>query len=135
MIKNRQESIKNLFADLDLDFIPNPLTRDITIKKDSEAIKRSIRNLVLTELYERPFQPELNGGIRSILFERFGSVELATLQTRLEDVIANFEPRVIEVGVEIEEFEERHAIVINIRFRTSNISELQEINIQLQRLR
>lgn len=133
--KNRQEPIANLFTDLDLDFTPNPLTRDISLKKDSEAVKRSIRNLVLTELYERPFQPEMNGGVRNLLFENLGSVQIVTMQNRLQELITNFEPRVTQIGVEIRQLQDIHSLVINIRFKVSSIAEIQEIDINLQRVR
>lgn len=135
IVKNRQEGIANIFADLDLDFIPNPLTRDISLKKDSEAVKRSIRNLVLTEFYERVFQPELNGGVRNLLFENLGSVQVVVMQNRLQELITNFEPRVTQIGVEIVQTPDVHSLLINIRFKISNIAEIQEININLQRVR
>jgi phage baseplate assembly protein W len=133
--KNRQEPVANLFTDLDLNFTANPLTRDISVKKDSEAVKRSIRNLVLSELYERPFQPELNGGIRNLLFENLGSVQIVTLQNRLRELITNFEPRVTQIGVEIKQLADVNSLVINIRFKVSSIAEIQELDIQLQRVR
>ena len=56
------------WADLDLDFTAHPVTKDIVLKKDVEAVKRSVRNLILTNKYDRPFQPNIDGGVTRHLF-------------------------------------------------------------------
>ena len=61
------ETIK--YSDLDLDFLPNPITKDVPLKYDVEAVKRSIRSLVFTNKYERLFQPDIDAGIHKLLFE------------------------------------------------------------------
>ena len=81
------------YVDLDLDFLPNPSTADINMKRGDEAIKRSIRNLIFTNYYERPFQPDLGGNIRRLLFEQVDSLTAAQLEREISDVIGNFEPR------------------------------------------
>ena len=52
------------YRDLDLDFVPHPVTKDISIKTNDEAVKRSVRNLVLTNAYEKPFHPEISSDVR-----------------------------------------------------------------------
>lgn len=113
----------------------NPLTKDVSLKYDAEAIKRSLRNLVFTRKYERLFQPQINAGIHDLLFENFGSIQLVTLRSRIEQTIVNFEPRVTEVSVELLENQEEHHLTMNIYFRVRNVPGMQELSIDLQRVR
>lgn len=128
-----EDTIK--YSDLDLDFLPNPITKDVPLKYDVEAVKRSIRNLVFTNKYERLFQPEIDAGIHKLLFENFGTIQVVTLRNRLEQAIVNFEPRVTEVNVKTRTDEENHLLVIDIIFRVRNIPQLETLRIELQRIR
>lgn len=123
------------YSDLDLDFLPNPITRDVPLKYDVEAVKRSIKNLVFTNKYERPFKPEIDSGINRLLFENFNTIRVVTIQSRIEDVIRNYEPRVTEVSVKMTDSVDRHTIIIDIIFRVRNIPQLESLRIELQRVR
>jgi len=123
------------FSDLDLDFTINPLTKDVSLKYDAEAVKRSLRNLIFTQRYERLFQPDINSGINNILFENFGSIQVVTLRNRIEQTIVNFEPRVTEVTVNVYENQELHYLTVEIQFRVRNVPGLQELSLDLQRVR
>lgn len=126
---------QSTYSDLDLDFTMNPLTKDVSLKYDAEAVKRSLRNLIFTQRYERLFQPDINSGINNLLFENFGSIQVVTLRTRIEQTIINFEPRVTEVNVNVYENQELHYLTIEIQFRVRNTPGLQELSIDLQRVR
>ena len=123
------------FSDLDLDFTINPLTKDVSLKYDAEAVKRSLRNLIFTQRYERLFQPDINSGINNILFENFGSIQVVTLRNRIEQTIVNFEPRVTEVIVNVYENQELHYLTVEIQFGVRNVPGLQELSLDLQRVR
>lgn len=123
------------YSDLDLDFTPNPITKDVPIKYDVESVKRAIRSLVFTNKYERLFQPEIDAGISRLLFENFGTVQLVTLRNRLEQAIVNYEPRVTEVNVKVRTDEENHLLEIDIIFRVRNIPQIETLRIELQRIR
>jgi hypothetical protein len=123
------------FSDLDLDFTINPLTKDVSLKYDAEAVKRSLRNLIFTQRYERLFQPDINSGINNILFENFGSIQVVSLRNRIEQTIVNFEPRVTEVIVNVYENQELHYLTVEIQFRVRNVPGLQELSLDLQRVR
>lgn len=127
------ETIK--YSDLDLDFLPNPITKDVPLKYDVEAVKRSIRSLVFTNKYERLFQPDIDAGIHKLLFENFGTIQIVTLRNRLEQAIVNYEPRVTEVNVKTRTDEENHLLVIDVIFRVRNIPQLETLRIELQRIR
>jgi phage baseplate assembly protein W len=126
---------ESTYSDLDLDFTINPLTKDVSLKYDAEAVKRSLRNLIFTQRYERLFQPDINSGINNLLFENFGSIQVVTLRSRIEQTIVNFEPRVTEVNVNVYENQELHHLTIEIQFRVRNTPGLQELSIDLQRVR
>ena len=66
--QGKNVAAKEVYADLDMNFKAHPITGDLTIKKDSDAIKQSIKNIMLTNYYERPFKPSLGGGFRDLLF-------------------------------------------------------------------
>ena len=82
------------YTDLDLFFAKKATSKDISKVTDIQAVKRSVRNLVLTNHYEKPFHPEIGSGVRGILFEPMTPLTAYVLTRKIEDVIKNFEPRV-----------------------------------------
>lgn len=123
------------YSDLDLDFIRNPLTNDISLKYDEESIKRSLRNLLFTGRNERLFRPDMDAGIRRLLFENFGSIQIVTLANRIEELLANNEPRLDEVSVEVIEQEDQNNLRIRIYFRARNLPEVNTLELNLERVR
>ena len=93
-VTNKSNKSVRTFKDLNLDFARNTVTNDVVKIEDVEAIKRSVRNLVNTNFYERPFHPELGCGARQLLFEPFTPVTSIFLRRKIEEVITNYEPRV-----------------------------------------
>ena len=92
-ITNEKRSVK-LFKDLNLNFNKNIITSDIAKLTDVEAIKRSVRNLVQLNHYEKPFHPEIGSNVRATLFENMTPITAAVLTRQIEDVIRDYEPRV-----------------------------------------
>jgi phage baseplate assembly protein W len=82
------------FRDLDLNFEIHPIRKDINVHKNEYAIINSVKNLILTNHYERPFQPELGSNLRKLLFENIDTVVAAQIEREIEETIRNFEPRV-----------------------------------------
>ena len=89
------------YKDLDLDFLVNPGTNDIAKKVGPEAIKRSIRNLVFTSFYDRPFRSYIGGNTRKMLFEPVTPITAQFLKSAIAETIGNFEPRVSNVDIQI----------------------------------
>jgi hypothetical protein len=87
--------IARKFSDLDLNFTKHPVTKDVSKKVNENAIATSIRNLLLTNFYERPFNPELGSNLRKFLFEPIDNVTTSLIQDSIFETIKNFEPRVI----------------------------------------
>lgn len=82
------------YSDLDLDFIAHPTTKDVVRKKGFDAVKRSVRNLILTNFYDRPFRPGIGSNAQKILFDNINPFTATFLRDAIEEVITNFEPRV-----------------------------------------
>jgi phage baseplate assembly protein W len=88
------------YSDLDLDFIAHPVTGDIVKKKGAEAIKRSLRNLILTNFYDRPFRHSIGSNAQRLLFENANHITANLLVDAIREVINRFEPRIILLGVD-----------------------------------
>jgi phage baseplate assembly protein W len=88
------KSRENDYSDLDLDFIPQETTGDVVIRKGDDAIQRAVRNLILTNFYERPFQSYLGSGVTGLLFENMTPMTENNLKLAIREVIDNYEPRV-----------------------------------------
>lgn len=82
------------FRDLDLNFEVHPVRKDINIFKNEYAIINAVKNLVSTNFYERPFQPEIGSNVRRLLFENVDRIVAAQLERAIEETIINYEPRV-----------------------------------------
>ena len=82
------------FKDLDLNFTAHPIRKDVTKHVNEYAIINSVKNLILTNHYERPFQPELGSNIRRLLFENVDVIIAARIEREIVETIENFEPRV-----------------------------------------
>ena len=128
-----------LYKDLNLFFSPNPVTKDISKVTDVQAIKRSVRNLVLLNPGEKPFHPEIGTGVRASLFENFGPIELSALRTRIEYSINKYEPRVTLQQVDFgdPDFQRLDNNTLNCRisFTINNAPNiLEEVEVFLQRI-
>ena len=123
------------FVDLDLDFTRNPITNDVSLKFNDEAVKRSIRNIVLTNSGEKPYVPEFGGNIKASLFENFTPVNVVTLKGQLETSIRNFEPRANLLKIEVTPDIDSNRLVVSVVFETVNSPEPVTIDIPLERIR
>jgi phage baseplate assembly protein W len=125
-----------VYKDLDLFFGRKSATKDISKVNGIQAIKRSVRNLILTNIYEKPFHPEIGSGIRGLLFEPLSPITAFVLSQKVEDVIENFEPRARLVGVRANPDLDRNSYEITIEFYVQNApTELVDTTVLLERLR
>jgi phage baseplate assembly protein W len=125
-----------IYKDLDLFFGKKSATKDISKVNGVQAIKRSVRNLILTNIYEKPFHPEIGSGIRGLLFEPLSPITAFVLSQKVEDVIENFEPRARLVGVRANPDLDRNSYEITIEFYIQNApTELVDTTVLLERLR
>jgi phage baseplate assembly protein W len=124
------------YSDLDLFFGKKSVGSDVNIVTDIQAVKRSLRNLVNLNTFEKPFHPEIAGGIREMLFEPMTPITAVVLTKKIEDVIENFEPRVRLVSVRALPDFDRNIYNVAIEFYVVNApTELVDLSIMLERLR
>ena len=135
--QTQSKSTKNSrsFRDLDLDFTRNADTNDVNVVEDVIAVKRSLRNLIQTNFYERPFQPELGCGIRELLFENFTPMTKVFLERKIEEVIVNYEPRVNLQNVAVDDDQDKNRLVVDIYFYVVGVPGPQVVQTFLQRVR
>ena len=118
---------QNIYSDLDFRFIVNPNTGDLALKKDAEAIKQSIMNILLTGRGERPFNPEFGGNLRAYLFENFDAITQAAMENVIINSLRNYEPRVRVDNVVIDDLSYRNALNISIDFTILSPEERQDV--------
>ena len=124
------------YSDLDLFFSAKGVSKDISKVTDIQAVKRSVRNLVLLNHYEKPFHPEIGSGVRDMLFEPMTPITANILARKIEDVIENFEPRAKLVGVRALPNLDRNEYEVTVEFYVVNApTELVDLTIFLERLR
>ena len=124
------------YTDLDLFFAKKATSKDISKVTDIQAVKRSVRNLVLTNHYEKPFHPEIGSGVRGILFEPMTPLTAIILTRKIEDVIENFEPRAKLISITAYPNLDRNEYECTIEFYVVNApTELVDLTVFLERLR
>ena len=135
-LNNESDRSVRQYADLDLLYGKKSTDRDVSEVTDIQAVKRSIRNLILLNTYEKPFHPEIASGVRDMLFELMSPVTGAILSRQVESVIENFEPRARLTRVSAIPNYDNNSYSISIEFYVVNTpTELVELTIFLERLR
>jgi phage baseplate assembly protein W len=124
-----------IFSDIDLNFTAHPVTKDITRRNDDNAIKQSVRNLLLTRNFERPFHSEIGSPIRALLFEPVGPMFVVMMQRAIIDVINNFEPRVEILDVSVNDSIDANAVYITLEFKLVNTERPISLDLVLERTR
>ena len=135
-LQNTSSRNTRQYIDLDLFFQRKIPSNDVNTVTDVQSVKRSIRNLVLLNPYEKPFHPEISSGIRGMLFELMSPFVAAQLTKKVEDVINNFEPRARLVSVRSIPDYDRNAYEVSVEFYVVNApTELVDLTVMLERLR
>ena len=133
---NESSRSAKVYKDLNLNFTKHPVKRTLTPLTDVAAVKRSVRNLVMYNHYEKPFHPEIGSGIRDLLFENMTPFTANILSRKIEDVINNFEPRALLAGVEVIPRMDTNEYQVTVEFYINNApSELQDLSFTLERIR
>lgn len=123
------------YSDIDLDFIANPITGDISKKTGPDAIARSIRNLVMTNYYDRPFRSQIGSNAIKMLFENIGPLTAINLQDAIRDVIDVFEKRAKIIGVKVTTDPDNNGYRAKIAFYVENRPEPYQTTLYLERIR
>ena len=134
-LNNNSNRATRIYKDLDLDFGRNAVTNDVNKLTDVEAVKRSVRNLINTNHFERPFHPEIGGDVRALLFENMTPLTALNLQRKIEEVLSNFEPRAKITQILADPDIDRNGYRLEIRFYVISIQNPITVETFLERLR
>jgi len=123
------------FSDIDLNFTPHPVTRDLVRRVDEAAVKHSLKNLILTRNFERPFHSEIGSPVRELLFDLITPMTALMIRRAIIDLISNFEPRVVLLDVEAIASPDNNSVYINITFKIVNTERPLTLDFALERTR
>ena len=131
----QRQKLGRLYSDFDLAFSKNAITGDINKKLDVNAVKQSIKNLILTDIMERPFQPDLGSRLGGLLFENADIFTTDAIRVTIENLLENYERRAKINSVDVEPDIDRNTYEVTINFFVIGINEPQELEVKLERLR
>ena len=134
-LTNKTKKSVKIYKDLNLDFQQNTATKDIQKIEDVESVKRSVRNLVSLNYYEKPFHPEIGSNIRGLLFEQLTPQISHYIGKQLELLIRNYEPRCRLVNVENMPDLDKNGYSVSVSFYVVNVSNPVTVETFLERLR
>ena len=130
------QRVSRTFKDISLSFVPHPITRDVIPLKNENAISRAVKNLVLTQLQERPFNPNLGSRLGESLFELMDTTSASAISEEITETIDNFEPRVSLRSVEVIPYYDYNAYDVTIVYDIVGIeAQPQSLNFLLESFR
>jgi phage baseplate assembly protein W len=124
------------YTDIDFGFRANPITGDIALKRDDEAVKQSVLNILLTNRGERPFDPDFGANIRNQLFENFDPIVKQLIEDDVRTALRNYEPRVRVLNVRVGAKPDQNSIDISVEFEIQSPEQtVTTVNFSVERLR
>jgi phage baseplate assembly protein W len=132
---NPRISSERVFKDLDLNFISHPVKKDVSKHINEYAIINSVKNLVSTNFYEKPFSPEIGSSVRNLLFENVDPLVAARLERAIAETITNYEPRVSVTNIRAQASPDENLYVITLSFIIINLPNPITIDFFLERIR
>tara|TARA_Y100000004_G_scaffold196846_1_gene268384 strand:- start:2399 stop:2830 length:432 start_codon:yes stop_codon:yes gene_type:complete len=132
---NKSKRSNRIYSDLNLSFTKNPVTKDVSKLHDIIAIKRSVKNIILTNKYERPFNPDFGCNLRGYLFENITDPLMIAIKDRVTLAIEEYEPRVSVEDVVVSEDGTNNGINIMVSFVVQGVEEPVTVSTFLQRVR
>ena len=124
----------NRFSDIDLNFTKNPVSGDVNILTDDVAVKRSVRNLVLTSRWERLMQPEIDSRVSDRLFENITPLTEVRIEQSIRSTLNRYEPRIDVIDIIINAGD-TNTLNVTVAFRIKNTPNTIEVPIRLERVR
>ena len=135
LTKARVVARKKGFRDLDLSLKIHPIRKDVIALKDDNAIKNAVRNLLVSNFFERPFQPSLGANLRGLLFEPMGGITKMNLKENIQRVLVRHEKRIEVLNIAIKEDIEGNSYHATVEFRIKETDTVNDVEIVLRRLR
>jgi phage baseplate assembly protein W len=126
---------QSLFSDFHKNLTQNPISEDLAVKRDEEAVKESIKNLILTDRGERLMQPLLGSSVRAMLFENNTPSTIKIIQEMIKDTITSYEPRASLLDVVVQSSLDDNVVQVAIYFYINNVEQPITLNVFLERTR
>lgn len=123
------------FSDLDLNFTLNPVSKDVSKKYDENAVKQSIKNLIMTSNFERPFRSDIGSQVKALMFEPITPMLSALIKKTIENTINSYEPRANILDVSVLLSPDNNGIYVTIVFNIVNTSTPISVDLFLERTR
>jgi phage baseplate assembly protein W len=129
------QTIKKIYSDIDFTFTKKPVTGDVALSYDTQAVIRSIRNLLLTNHFEKPFNPDLGSNLNALLFELVSPLTAASLEREISTMIENYEPRATLDSITVSPQPDQNAYNVSLSFYIENATLPTEVTLLLERNR
>jgi phage baseplate assembly protein W len=126
---------RTLYSDFHKDLTINPISGDLAVKRDEEAIKESMKNLILTDRGERLMQPYIGGNIRAMLFENNTPATIKMIQEQIRTTIETYEPRVSIIDINVLSSLDENTVKVDIYFYINNVEQPISLSVFLERTR
>ena len=134
-VRNQNKiTARKWYTDIDLNLTPHPSSKDLTLKYDKDAVKRSLRNIMLTNDYERTFKPNFGANLSAQLFELADDITKYEIRKQITEAIEDYEPRVVIDKIYLNE-DKVNNMFVNIHYGIRGVQEPQELEVLLQRVR
>ena len=131
----QSELEQEIFRDIPMSFNVHPVTGNMKLVANAESIKQSVKNIVLTNFYERPYQPELGGNVLAQLFENMSPITEYNVTQNIRRALENNEPRAVVEDIRTTPVEDQNTLRVTIKFSVRNIPEPIEVDVLLERVR
>lgn len=126
---------RSIYSDFNINFDLHPISSDVSRQLNENAVVRSIKNLIFTDFYERPFKPSIGCNIRKLLFENFTPTTQSLIQTTIAETLQAYEPRASIISIDVTPYEDLNGVSITIIFSVINREEPIVIDFFLDRIR
>ena len=121
--------------DLDLSLLIHPIRKDINVLKDDNAVKNAVKNLLITNAFERPFQPQRGANLRGLLFEPADAITRIAIKDNIKRVLRDYEPRVKVLSIGLNDLSDQNAYRLTVKFLIKENDTDDTVEILLSRLR
>jgi phage baseplate assembly protein W len=132
---NPRISSERIFRDLDLNFTLHPVKKDVSTHINEYAIINSVKNLISTNFYEKPFRPEIGSSVRNLLFENVDPLVAARIERAIAETISNYEPRVSVTNIRAQASPDENLYAVTLTFVIVNNPIQITIDFFLERIR
>lgn len=128
-------SVTKKYSDIDLTFVPHPISGDVTVLRDADAVTRSLRNLMYMGKFDRPFEPDVGANLKQLLFEEITPLTEKAIDMHIRGSISRYEPRVTVIDLKVEGMPDDSKYAVTLTFVIDAISSMQTVTTFLERVR